>query len=143
MAIPYRAIDVAKPVPVIEADRSVRETALIMLNQGVDAVVVVKEGRVIGIVSPKDILWGLIYGNIGPETKVEEIVNRNFIQVSSEESLKNILDIIRKSEFNEILVLEDNKPVGVIVPNEFIDVIEDIIESFEARSIRSHSRRIL
>lgn len=143
MVIPYRAIDIAKPVPIVEAERSVRETALILLNQGVDLVVVVKDGRVIGTVSPRDILWGLIYGNIDPGGRVENIVNRKFIQVSSEESLENILDILRKSDFNEILVFEDNKPIGVIVPNGFIDVIGDIIESIEARSIRSYGKKTI
>lgn len=143
MVIPYRAVDVAKQVPIVEANRSVKDTALVLLNQGVDIVVVVKDGRVIGTVSPRDILWGLLYGNVNPESKVEAIVNTNFIQVSSEEPLENILDILKKSDFNEILVFEDDKPVGVIMLTEFLDVVEDIIELIEARSIRSYGKKML
>lgn len=137
MVIPYKAIDVAKTAPLVGAESTVREVAFILLNQGVDLVVVAKDGNVIGTVSPRDILWGLIYGNLAPDSKVENIVNRKFIQVSPDEPIESIIDVMRRGEFSEVLVFEDSKLVGVVTYGELVNVVEDIIESIEAKIVRS------
>ncbi|MEM0356023.1 MAG: CBS domain-containing protein [Desulfurococcaceae archaeon] len=143
MVIPYKAIDVAKTVPTVNAESTVREVALMILNQGVDLVVVVKDDRVVGTVSPRDILWGLIYGRVSLDDRIENVVNRRFIQVSPEESIDSILEIMRRGERSEVLVFEDNKPVGVVAASSFVNIVEDIIESLEAKSIRSYGKKPL
>lgn len=104
---------------------SVFDALKLMANKDVGALVVVDDGRLVGIVSERDYARRIILEELPPrETKVQEIMTSKVITVHPEQTVQECMLIMNKNHIRHLPVLLDDKVLGVISQG---DVVRDLI----------------
>ena len=138
-------------VVTIEPETSVEEAAKILSENNISGLPVVKDGKVLGIISEKDLiikdkklhfpdyidlLGGIIYlesyKKFEEEFKkfiavnVEELMTEDVITISPETPVEDIATIMVEEEVNRIPVVVNDKLVGIVTR---ADLVRDLAES--------------
>lgn len=136
-----------RDVVTITRDMTLREVAETFATHGVEALPVVdEEGEVLGMVTRRDLLRLFIpeyldmfedlsfvehFGDLEPESffaaqgklfLVEDIMSRSFAWVGPESSLLKAVVTMEKESANALLVLSDERLVGVITRGDICQV---------------------
>lgn len=99
-----------------------------MYKKGIRRLFVMDEaGNPKGVVSYYDVIG--ILGSTKPSkdvkssTKIEDIMSESIITVSSEDSVENAANLMLRADISGLLVLEDEKPVGVITKTDICRLV--------------------
>lgn len=127
--IPVKEI-MTREVCTVNKDDSLLEAAKKMLEYGVGSVVVVENGRPVGIVTEKDILYKVVSKNrIPSEVKVGEIMSTPLITIRPTTSLREAADIMRKRGIRRLPVVDNNgNLIGIVTDNDILSVAIDLGE---------------
>lgn len=125
------------PVIAISEETEIPEAANLMVINGLRRLVVV-DGvhNVIGIITQTDIIKNLSIDSFISFKKVDQIMNRNIISVRKQDALPKAISLMAKNRISCILVIEDNKPVGMITER-------DITKSIAEDTISHHVNEIM
>lgn len=129
-AIPLRAEDVMTQPPVTASmDTNLREISKLMVEKRVGSVLIVDEdGKLRGIVTERDIVFGCAEGWNAEERRAWEVMTENPIAVKPNE---NILDVIKKMRDLNVrhmpVVDDEGRPVGVISARDVLDMVLTIL----------------
>lgn len=125
------------PVIAISEETEIPEAANLMVINGLRRLVVV-DGvhNVIGIITQTDIIKNLSIDSFINFKKVAQIMNRNIISVRKQDALPKAISLMAKNRISCILVIEDNKPVGIITER-------DITKSIAENTISHHVNEIM
>ena len=126
------------PNPVtVDADASVQEVVKILISTPFRRLPVVKDGKLVGIITVRDIIVKLAEMNI--DTPVKDFITPSIVCVWEEAPLNVVGEIMRLSNSELCGVLNDNNElVGII--DEKIMLTETLIEEFiEQRAYSSSS----
>jgi CBS domain-containing protein len=121
------------PVIAISEETEIPEAANLMVINGLRRLVVV-DGvhNVIGIITQTDIIKNLSIDSFISFKKVDQIMNRNIISVRKQDTLPKAISLMAKNRISCILVIEDNKPVGMITERGITkSIAEDTISHNE------------
>ncbi len=126
------------PNPVtVDADASVQEVVKILISTPFRRLPVVKDGKLVGIITVRDIIVKLAEMNI--DTPIKDFITPSIVCVWEEAPLNVVGEIMRLSNSELCGVLNDNNElVGII--DEKIMLTETLIEEFiEQRAYSSSS----
>jgi CBS domain-containing protein len=99
----------------IEAGRNVREAAIQMDRTGCGCLIVLQEGRVVGIVTEKDLVRRALSLNTDPaKVKISEIMSYPVIAVSPETHADEALKIMASNGLRRLPVIHNDRLVGVV-----------------------------
>jgi CBS domain-containing protein len=102
-------------VATIASDASLLEASRIMRDRDIGDVVVVDGDAVRGIVTDRDIVVRAIADEQPPgETPVSAIASTRMTTVSPEDSVKDVVQIMRDHAIRRLPVVESGKPVGIV-----------------------------
>jgi len=121
----YKVRDVMTPNPIcVPSDATVRDVVSLMLKRKHLGYPVVKDGKLVGIVTLKDVM------NAKEDDTVEEVMSRNVVVVSPETSVYEALRIMGEKKIGRLPVVEGNRVIGIISRSDIIKLAE-ILEIFE------------
>jgi CBS domain-containing protein len=103
-----------KDVVTVEPNVTVDEASKIMRESGIRSLVVVDDGRVVGVVTDSDVvLRGL---NRGDPTviKVGEIMTKDPIVISSSADILEVVSIMRAKRFRRLPVVDEGQLKGIV-----------------------------
>jgi CBS domain-containing protein len=108
--------DLMTPAPGnIRANATVRDAALMMREGDVGALLVSHEGRLIGMITDRDIAMRAVADNIGSEATVREVMSEGLSAVLEDASLEDCAHIMAKHQVRRLPVINHQKQcVGIV-----------------------------
>lgn len=100
---------------------------------GISAVPVLKNGKVVGIVTRKDILRKI------EEDQLALLMTPNPVTVNAEDDVKKVVEIFVNNPFHRLPVVEDGKLVGIVTVKDLIKLIADLGIDRPVKEYMSHT----
>jgi CBS domain-containing protein len=99
----------------VSPDATVYDALKLMAEKEIGALVVLEEGKMVGIMSERDYARKVILkGKSSEETPVREIMTSEVIHTSPNKKVKKCLSLMTKHHFRHIPVLEEGRLVGIL-----------------------------
>ena len=129
--------DKGSDVWTIAPDASVYEALELMADKNIGALVVVREGKLIGIFSERDYARRLaLEGKRSRDTPVEEIMTEVVATVSTSHSMKDCMEYMTNSRVRHLPVVENGELIGLVSIGDVVKSImscqEQMIHQLEA-----------
>ena len=99
-----------------------------LMEHKISAMPVVSDDEMVGIITATDLGHNLILDKYELGTQVEEIMVKNVVSVSPEDSLESVVEIMKDSVpgsgiLNQLPVMDNGKLVGIISDGDIIKAI--------------------
>ncbi|MBA4436270.1 MAG: cyclic nucleotide-binding/CBS domain-containing protein [Nitrosopumilus sp.] len=117
-----------KNVITIESVKKAHDAAIILKEKEISFLVVVKEGKPIGIVSERDIVRKIVAENNDPQTtQLETIMSKNFKWVEPNASIESSVQKMLNNNIRRLVVLENENLAGVITQTDLTEFLRSKI----------------
>ena len=117
-----------KNVITIESVKKAHDAAIILKEREISFLVVVKEGKPIGIVSERDIVRKIVADNNDAQTtQLEIVMSKNFKWVEPNASIESAVQKMLNSNIRRLVVLENENLVGVITQTDLTEFLRSKI----------------
>jgi CBS domain-containing protein len=102
-------------VRTVEPSQSLAEAAEIMKGEDVGSVPVVEDGRLVGIVTDRDIVIRAVAEGRDPQAvRVDEIASRDVVTVEAEQDLDDALALMARHQVRRLPVVKQERLVGML-----------------------------
>ena len=117
-----------KNVITIENVKKAHDAAIILKEREISFLVVVKEGKPIGIVSERDIVRKIVADNNNAQTaQLETIMSKNFKWVEPNASIESAVQKMLNNNIRRLVVLENENLAGVITQTDLTEFLRSKI----------------
>ena len=117
-----------KNVITIEKDQTAQEAAEIIAEKDISFLVVMNEGMPEGVLSESDFVRKVVAYNKKPsEILVSEIMSYKFRSVGPTTTIEDAVQKMLNNNIRRLLILEDEKLVGVITQTDLASYLRDKI----------------
>lgn len=122
----------------IAAGESMKQAVALLAGKRIGAVPVLDRGRVVGIVSERDVLYGLAReGQALLERRVEEVMTADPVTVTPDTPVLHALATMTKRRIRHLPVIADGALAGFVSIGDLVKLRIDRIEA-EADAMRSY-----
>ena len=129
--LPVRATDVMSTPPITaEETMPIEEVAKKMFENDVSSVMVVDStGRLVGIVTEKDVVSAVAIGKIGSNLPVARFMKESPITVTPDIPLDEVLEKMRRFNIRHLPVVDKHgKPIGMVSQRDLLDVVLTLLK---------------
>jgi CBS domain-containing protein len=136
-----REIIASQDVVVINVLARVDEAARLMSARNIGAVPVVDGGRLVGIFTERDALSRIVAAGVDPaRTPVRDVMSSALVVADIRESCDTCLDRMRQSHIRHLIVLDNDRMVGVVSMRDLMAVdLDDKLETITMLNAYVHS----
>jgi len=104
-----------RDVRACEPNATVADAAKMMAQEDVGPVPIVKDGRLVGIVTDRDIVVRVVAEGRDPNaTTVKEIASTELVTVSPDDDLDEALHLLAERQVRRLPVVEGDRLVGIV-----------------------------
>jgi len=108
----------------VSPDITVFEGLKVLSEGRIGAVLVLDEGKLVGMFSERDYARKIILqGRSSKDTKIREIMSTNVTCVSPDDKAKDCMRLMTKNRFRHLPVMKDGELVGVISIGDIVRAI--------------------
>jgi CBS domain-containing protein len=124
-----------KEVITITVDKTVFEAANLMDSKEIGCLIIVEDETPVGIVTERDLVRRIIAKKLPYDIKVSQIMTSKLVTVDPEVSLKDAARLMSTNKIRRLIVVKQNKLVGIAVASDFIrnfgkkTLSEEIVEA--------------
>ena len=123
----------------IKHNKSVRTAAKLMTYIGISSLVILKEKKIAGIVTERDLMTRVIAKGLDPEKiKIEDIMSTPVIVVSPNTSIEEAIKIMFQRKIKKLPVVNANGLVGMLSLTDIArfhpNLLKTINDALQARS---------
>jgi CBS domain-containing protein len=113
-----------KEIWFVAPQASVYEAIALMAEKSIGAVLVIADQRLVGIVSERDYARKVILkGRSSKETMVQEIMTRDLIIVSPENTVDECMRIMTERRIRHLPILDSGKLVGIVSIGDLVNAV--------------------
>lgn len=115
----------SKPVITVDPRMNIYDVVKLMNKKHIGSVVVSDDGiKAKGILTERDIMSKVIGQKLDPETtQADKIMTKKVMTVKLNTSLLEISKIMSKNELRRIVVVENNKMVGIVTSRDLLQLM--------------------
>ena len=107
----------------IQAGTSIRETVNFMASKGVGLVPVMKDEKLTGVFSERDLVKRVIAKDKDMNsTLVDDVMSTNLIIAKIDESNESVLAKMKEARTRHILIIDNDKLVGVLSLRDLLEI---------------------
>ena len=107
--------DIMTPAPVgVYYSQTIGETARVMRDSQVGAVLVVNDGALAGLVTDRDLVVRGLAEGMGPDTPVGPLCSGDLIGVAADAELGQAAQLMRENAVRRLPVINDGQVVGIV-----------------------------
>ncbi len=108
----------------VTPETTVYDTLKLMADKNIGAVLVLDEGKMVGIMSERDYARKVILqGKFSKEIPVKEIMSANVIFIDPDQTIKNTKAVMIQKRIRHLPVMEDDKLVGIISIGDVVNAV--------------------
>jgi CBS domain-containing protein len=109
---------------IIDDNVTLKEAAKMMSVKNIGSVLVVKDSKILGIITEKDVARNLNKLN----SKVSSIMSRKVVTIEYDEELEDAATLMAENKIKRLPVMQNKKLVGIITATDIIAHAKDINE---------------
>jgi CBS domain-containing protein len=99
----------------ITPDTTAQEAARLMKSEDVGALPTVEDGRLIGVVTDRDLAVRVVAEGRGPDTPVSEIASKDIVTIDPQQSLEEAARLMAEHQVRRLPVVEeDGRLIGML-----------------------------
>ncbi len=109
--------DVMTAMPqTVSLETPIADAARMMADEGIGDVIVVEQGtgRVVGILTDRDIAIRAVAKAMGPSTEVGDVYSRDLVALEPTSTVRDALDLMRDLNVRRLPVVEHDRALGVV-----------------------------
>jgi signal-transduction protein with cAMP-binding, CBS, and nucleotidyltransferase domain len=112
-----------KPLVHAQASDNVRSAAKHMADSSVGAVAVLKDGKLVGMFTERDLMTRVVARDLDPDkTEVSSVMTRDVLVASSSEKLDDAVSKMKSMNCRHLPVVDEGKLVGMISLRDLLQV---------------------
>ncbi len=109
------AIKITRGVVTVHENDTAFEISQIMEEEDIGAVVVIRNGKIAGMVSERDIVRRVVAKRKNPfETRVKEFMTKDVVTAQYSDGLEKIHQMMCKLPFRHLPILDGQKLIGIV-----------------------------
>ena len=113
-----------KNVITIDYNKTALDASVILKEKEISFLVIMKEGKIAGIVSESDIVRKIAAKDLNSsQIQLEEIISKNFKWVESNLEIEDAVQKMLNSSIRRLIVLENEKLAGVITQTNLAEFL--------------------
>jgi len=121
----------------VDPGQSLTDALTVMAKYKIGALVVMKNKKMVGIISERDYAREVILGKKSPEnTIVKDIMTRKIISLSGTDTFEKGLEVMTEKRIRHLPVMQENKILGMVsigdLVKEMIDHQKQLILQLES-----------
>lgn len=125
--MPYRPIREVighRPFPTVSPGGTIRNSSIIMREFKSSAVLVVEKGKLLGILTERDIVFRVVSMDLDPAaTSVESIMTTRVQTIHEDKPFGHALHLMYEGGFRHMPVVDDGgTPVGLLAAHDALDI---------------------
>lgn len=134
LGMPIREVLEPRKLVVAGPQATVADAARLMRGGNVGAILVVDEGRLVGIFTERDALFRVVACGRDPaQVRLDEVMTRNPTTVEPDETFGYALLVMYDNGFRHVPVVQNGRPMGVLSARHALD---PELEEFAAEAER-------
>jgi CBS domain-containing protein len=108
----------------VTPETTVYDTLKLMADKNIGAVLVLEEGKLVGIMSERDYARKVVLkGKFSKEIPVHEIMSSNVIFIDPDQTIINTKAVMIQKRIRHLPVMEDDKLVGIISIGDVVNAV--------------------
>ena len=114
----------SSPVITVDEETNVRDSAMLMTDKGIGSLIVLGDGKPIGIVTKRDVIKRVVSECKDPcGTKIRDIMTSPVITTSKDVGILSAMRTMREHQISQLLVLDGDRMVGIISERDLIKAV--------------------
>jgi CBS domain-containing protein len=124
----------SKPVVVIEENKTARKAGELMKKKRKGALVVVRKGKPVGIITDSDLIRKVVAKNLKPsQVKVKEIMSKPLVTITPDESIIEASRKMKRSNIKRLPVVDGGRVVGLVSITDIARTSPEMLDLLEYR----------
>jgi CBS domain-containing protein len=120
---------VRKAMVTVTAETPIMEAATLMNQHAVGSVVVVSDGRIVGIVTDRDLVIRGVASGMPADARIDAVMTSDVITLDADADVRDALPIFRSHGFRRLPVVDGTGVIGVLsVDDLLINVAADLAD---------------
>ena len=108
----------------VKPETTVYDTLKLMADKNIGAVLVLDEGKLVGIMSERDYARKVVLkGKFSKEIPVNEIMSHNVICIDPDQTINNTKAVMIQKRIRHLPVMEDDNLVGIISIGDVVNAV--------------------
>ncbi len=130
-------------VVVTKSGVTVKEASQIMSKFRIGSLVILKEEKIVGIITESDIIRKVVAMGLTPsETNIEDIMTKNVVTIDGEKTIEDACSLMVENHIKRLPVMEKENIIGIITTTDLISVQPKMMEALGKLMLFAEKRAV-